>query len=229
MSDSILSLTDVHFSLKGNAGVVPILRGVTFTVAREQSVALVGPSGSGKTSLLMLIGGLEQATQGEVLVFGHDLAGMTEDALAKFRRNHVGVIFQSFNLIPTMTALENVVTALELTKNADPFKRAQAELQAVGLANRADHYPRQLSGGEQQRVALARASATRPKIILADEPTGNLDSAIGAEIVKLLFKLRDQHHATLIIATHSRRLAAECDQVIRLQDGCITMTPRASS
>ncbi|MCY4151690.1 MAG: ABC transporter ATP-binding protein [Aestuariivita sp.] len=229
MSDPILSLTDVHFSLRSNAGVVPILRGVTFVVAREQTVALVGPSGSGKTSLLMLIGGLEQATLGKVLVFGHDLSKMNEDALAEFRRNHMGVIFQSFNLIPTMTALENVATALELIGNDDPFKRAQAELKAVGLAKRADHYPRQLSGGEQQRVALARASVTRPKVILADEPTGNLDSAISAEIVKLLFWLRDQHQATLVIATHSRRLAAECDQIIRLQDGRITMTPGASS
>ena len=169
----------------------------------------------------MLMGGRERATGGRITALGQDLTTMTEDQLARFRRDHMGVVFQSFHLIPTMTALENVATPLELAGHKDAFARAKAELEAVGLASRADHYPSQMSGGEQQRVALARASAPRPDILLADEPTGNLDGSNGAAIIELLFGLRDKHGATLVLVTHSDELAARCDRVIRLRDGRI--------
>jgi putative ABC transport system ATP-binding protein len=169
----------------------------------------------------MLMGGLERATGGRITALGQDLTTMTEDQLARFRRDHMGVVFQSFHLIPTMTALENVATPLELAGHKDAFARARAELEAVGLASRADHYPSQMSGGEQQRVALARASAPRPEILLADEPTGNLDGTNGAAIIELLFGLRDKHGATLVLVTHSDELAARCDRVVRLRDGRI--------
>jgi putative ABC transport system ATP-binding protein len=222
MTDPILSLTDASLSLNGNAGRVDILHSITLNVARGETLGLVGPSGSGKSSLLMLMGGLEQATTGGITALGHDLTAMNEDALARFRRDHMGVVFQSFHLIPTMTALENVATPLELAGVRDAFARAAAELETVGLAPRADHYPAQLSGGEQQRVALARASVTRPDILLADEPTGNLDEANGTAIINLLFDLRDKHGATLVLVTHATELAARCDRVIRLRDGRIT-------
>lgn len=162
------------------------------------------------------------------MALGHDLTHMSEDALARFRRNHMGVVFQSFHLIPTMTALENVATPLELAGDADAFSKAEAELEVVGLAHRADHYPSQMSGGEQQRVALARASAPRPDILLADEPTGNLDGANGTAIIDLLFGLRDRYGATLVLVTHSQSLAARCDRVIRLTDGRIAPLERAA-
>ncbi|CTQ48479.1 ABC transporter ATP-binding protein [Jannaschia donghaensis] len=215
----VLSLTDVELSLQGNAGMVDILHGISLEVAKGDTLGLVGPSGSGKSSLLMLMGGLERATGGSVLALGNDLTTMDEDQLARFRRSHMGVVFQSFHLIPTMTALENVATPLELAGAADAFERAEAELDAVGLGHRTDHYPAQMSGGEQQRVALARAAAPRPDILLADEPTGNLDQATGAAIMDLLFDLRDRHGATLIMVTHSLDLAARCDRTIRLVDG----------
>jgi putative ABC transport system ATP-binding protein len=215
----ILSMTDVSLALDGNAGRVAILHGISFDVAKGETVGLVGPSGSGKSSLLMVMGGLERASSGSVLSFGHDLSAMGEDALARFRRHHMGVVFQSFHLIPTMTALENVATPLELAGHADAFERAAAELDAVGLSHRHGHYPGQMSGGEQQRVALARAAAPRPDILLADEPTGNLDGSTGQAIMDLLFGLRDRHGATLILVTHAPELAARCDRVIRLADG----------
>ena len=221
MTDSVLSLTDARLSLKGNAGPVDILKGITLDVARGETLGLVGPSGSGKSSLLMLMGGLERATGGTVMALGHDLSTMDEDALARFRRRNMGVVFQSFHLIPTMTALENVALPLELAGVPDAFARAEAELVSVGLAARAGHYPGQLSGGEQQRVALARAAAPRPAILLADEPTGNLDSANGAAIMDLLFGLRDRHGATLVLVTHAPELAARCDRVVPLADGMI--------
>ncbi len=221
MAEPILSLTDAELALEGNAGRVEILHGITLEIARGETVGLVGPSGSGKSSLLMLMGGLEQATSGSVKALGHDLTAMNEDALARFRREHMGVVFQSFHLIPTMTALENVATPLELAGAEDAFDRAETELSAVGLADRLHHYPSQLSGGEQQRVALARAAAPRPDILLADEPTGNLDEANGAAIMDLLFGLRDRHGATLVLVTHAPDLAARCDRVIRLRDGRI--------
>ena len=198
-----------------------ILHDVSLDVAHGETLGLVGPSGSGKSSLLMLMGGLEQATSGTIMALDQDLTAMNEDQLALFRRDNMGVVFQSFHLIPTMTALENVATPLELAGAKDAFVRAQAELEAVGLADRIDHYPSQMSGGEQQRVALARASAPRPRILLADEPTGNLDEANGQVIIQMLFDLRDRHGATLIMVTHSNELANRCDRVVRLRDGRI--------
>jgi putative ABC transport system ATP-binding protein len=219
MSNPILSLKDVHLSLNGNAGMVDILHGISLDVTKGETLALIGPSGSGKSSLLMVMGGLEQATGGTISAVNQDLTNLDEDALAAFRRHHMGVVFQSFHLIPTMTALENVAVPLELAGERDAFDLAQAELEAVGLGARADHYPNQMSGGEQQRVALARALAPRPEILLADEPTGNLDGTNGEAVMDLLFDLRDRHGATLIMVTHSPELANRCDRVIRLRDG----------
>ncbi|MGR3342581.1 MAG: ABC transporter ATP-binding protein [Paracoccaceae bacterium] len=229
MAEAIISLRDADLSLASNVGVVEVLRGLTLKVDRGETIGLVGPSGSGKSSLLMLLGGLERATGGSVTVLGHDLSAMNEDALARFRRQHLAVVFQSFHLIPTMTALENVATPLELAGVRDAFERAAAELDAVGLGARAEHYPSQLSGGEQQRVALARAGAPRPDILLADEPTGNLDSATGQVIMDLLFDLRTRHGTTLILVTHEPELAARCDRVIRLRDGRIEREPAAAA
>ncbi|MCB6179589.1 ATP-binding cassette domain-containing protein [Rhodobacter sp. Har01] len=219
MTDPVLSLTDARLTLPGNAGPVEILRGITLNIQRGETVGLVGPSGSGKSSLLMLMAGLERATGGQVRALGQDLTALDEDALARFRRGNMGVVFQSFHLIPTMTALENVAIPLELAGAPDAFPRAEAELAAVGLAHRIDHYPSQLSGGEQQRVALARAAAPRPALFLADEPTGNLDATNGAAIMDLLFSLRDRHGATLVLVTHDADLARRCDRIIRLADG----------
>ncbi len=219
MAEPILALNAAQLRLMGNAGPVEILRGITLDVARGETLGLTGPSGSGKSSLLMLMGGLERATGGQVTALGQDLTAMGEDALARFRRDHMGVVFQSFHLIPTMTALENVATPLELAGAADAFARAEAELAAVGLAARKDHYPAQMSGGEQQRVALARAAVVRPDILLADEPTGNLDGTTGAAIMELLFDLRDRHGATLVLVTHAPELAERCDRVLHLADG----------
>lgn len=221
MTDPILSLQDASLSLNGNAGRVDILKDITLNVTKGETLGLIGPSGSGKSSLLMLMGGLEQATSGTITALGQNLTAMDEDGLARFRRDHMGVVFQSFHLIPTMTALENVATPLELAGAPDAFERALAELETVGLGHRAGHYPAQLSGGEQQRVALARASAPRPDILLADEPTGNLDEANGAVIMDLLFGLRDKNGATLVLVTHANELAARCDRIIRLRDGHI--------
>ena len=221
MTNPVIVLEDARLSLKANAGTVDILRGISLEVAQGETVGLVGPSGSGKSSLLMLLGGLEQATGGSVKVLGRDLTTLDEDALAHFRRQHMGVVFQSFHLIPTMTALENVATPLELAGDADAFDKARAELEAVGLGHRCDHYPAQMSGGEQQRVALARAAAPRPQILLADEPTGNLDGVNGAAIMDMLMALRDRHGATLVLVTHAPELAARCDRMIRLRDGVL--------
>lgn len=221
MTDPILALTDLRLTLNGNAGRVDILRGVTLNVERGQSVGLIGPSGSGKSSLLMCLGGLERPTGGTIRALGQDLAAMGEDALARFRRDNMGIVFQSFHLIPTMTALENVAMPLELAGAEDAFARAQAELEGVGLGARMGHYPSELSGGEQQRVALARAIAPRPAILLADEPTGNLDAANGAAIMDLLFGLQEKHGATLIMVTHAPELAARCDVVVKMADGVL--------
>ncbi len=222
MTSPVLSLQNSALSLDGNAGRVDILHDINLSVNKGETLGLVGPSGSGKSSLLMLMGGLEQATSGRITALDHDLTGMDEDALARFRRSAMGVVFQNFHLIPSMTAMENVATPLELAGYPDAFSRAENELEAVGLEHRRDHYPAQLSGGEQQRVALARAVAPRPQILLADEPTGNLDEANGTAIVDLLFDLRDRHGATLILVTHSHSLAQKCDRVVRLRDGRIT-------
>ncbi|AWB49560.1 ABC transporter [Gemmobacter aquarius] len=219
MTDTVLALEDARLTLQGNAGPVEILKGISLEVHAAETVGLVGPSGSGKSSLLMLMGGLERATAGRVMALGQDMTALDEDALARFRRGRMGVVFQSFHLIPTMTALENVAVPLELMGAEDAFARAEAELRAVGLASRMDHYPSQMSGGEQQRVALARAAAPRPALLLADEPTGNLDGVNGAAIMELLFGLRNRHGATLVLVTHAAELAARCDRVVQLADG----------
>ncbi|WP_299031086.1 ABC transporter ATP-binding protein [uncultured Sulfitobacter sp.] len=229
MTAPIFSLSNAALRLNGNAGPVDILRGISLEVAAGESIGLIGPSGSGKSSLLMVMGGLEQATGGSVHAMGEDLTAMDEDALARFRRDRMGIVFQSFHLIPTMTALENVATPLEIAGHADAYSRAAAALEVVGLGPRAGHYPAQLSGGEQQRVALARATAPRPAILLADEPTGNLDSANGSAIMDLLFDLRDQHGATLVLVTHSDTLAARCDRVIALRDGQLDSAPEKAA
>ncbi|SMR81641.1 putative ABC transport system ATP-binding protein [Aliiroseovarius halocynthiae] len=221
MTSLVLSLRDVRLTLGHSAGRTEILKGVDLNVTTGETIGLTGPSGSGKSSLLMLMGGLDQATGGTVQALGQDLGAMSEDRLARFRRDHMGVVFQSFHLIPTMTALENVATPLELAGVPDAFDRATQELEAVGLSHRLHHYPSQMSGGEQQRVALARAAAPRPEILLADEPTGNLDGATGAAIMDLLFGLRDRHGSTLILVTHAPELAERCDRVIHIQDGLI--------
>jgi putative ABC transport system ATP-binding protein len=215
--------------LAGNAGPVEILKGLDLEVLQGETLGLVGPSGSGKSSLLMVMGGLEQATGGSVRALGSDLTSMNEDQLARFRRGNMGVVFQSFHLIPTMTALENVAVPMELAGAPDAFARAEAELRLVGLGARMDHYPRQMSGGEQQRVALARAAAPRPAILLADEPTGNLDAANGEAIMDMLFGLRDRYGATLVLVTHAPELAARCDRVVRLADGRVTGEERQTA
>ncbi|WP_293443228.1 ATP-binding cassette domain-containing protein [Planktotalea sp.] len=218
---AVISLKDATLSLDGNAGRVDILHGITLDAQKGQSLALVGPSGSGKSSLLMLMGGLERSSAGSIHALGQDLTAMNEDGLARFRRASMGVVFQSFHLIPTMTALENVATPLELTGDKDAFAKAEAELATVGLSHRISHYPCQISGGEQQRVALARAMVVRPQILLADEPTGNLDESNGTSIMDLLFELQARDGATLVLVTHSNALAARCDTVVRLRDGRI--------
>ncbi len=216
-------------ALDSKAGRVEILRGVDLTVEPGEALGIVGPSGSGKSSLLMILGGLERATGGDVRALGRDLTTMDEDALALFRRDHMGVVFQSFHLIPTMTALENVAAPLELAGDRDAFDKASDELRQVGLGDRMDHYPSQLSGGEQQRVALARAAAPSPDILLADEPTGNLDGTTGAGIIDLLFNLHDTRGTTLIMVTHAPELAERCDRVIHIRDGLIEREERRSA
>lgn len=230
MTDTVLRMEDVGLTLAGNAGNVEILKDISLTIARGETIGMVGPSGSGKSSLLMLMGGLERATSGRITALGEDITHMSEDQLARFRRGRMGVVFQSFHLIPTMTALENVAMPMEIAGEADAFDRARDELTAVGLGARMHHYPAQMSGGEQQRVALARAAAPRPAVLLADEPTGNLDSVNGAAIMDLLFGLQSRHGATLIMVTHAPELAARCGRTIRLVDGRIahdSVAPRA--
>jgi putative ABC transport system ATP-binding protein len=215
----MIRLRDVHLTLASSAGPVHILRGVDLDVAAGTSLSVVGPSGSGKSSLLAIIGGIEQPTSGLVEVAGTDLGSLDEDGLALFRRQRVGVLFQSFHLIPTMTAIENVALPLELAGERDAFERARAGLAEVGLEQRLEHYPSQLSGGEQQRVALARALANEPQLLLADEPTGNLDRSTGRQIAELIFKARERHNATLFLITHDPALASLSDETRRMSDG----------
>jgi len=214
-----ISLTGVNLSLGQGAARVHILKNVSLDIGRGEAVGLVGPSGSGKSTLLMVIAGLERPDQGRVTVAGQDIGSFDEDALARFRGRQIGIVFQSFHLIPTMTALENVAVPLELAGASDAFGRAMSELEAVGLGARTAHYPAQLSGGEQQRVALARALAPNPAILVADEPTGNLDEATGREIIDLMFARFSAQAMTLVLVTHDAPLAQRCDRVIRLRSG----------
>jgi len=207
--------------MASDAGTVNILRGVTLTIASGEIAAVVGPSGAGKSSLMMVVGGLERVTAGSVEVAGLDLGPLDDDERAGLRRDHIGIVFQGFHLIPTMTALENVALPLEFAGRNDAFTLAEAALERVGLSHRLAHYPAQLSGGEQQRVAVARAFVVRPKLLLADEPTGNLDGATGKQVMDLLFQLARTDGATLILITHDMLLAGRCDRIIRLADGLV--------
>jgi len=217
----LILLEDVRLTLTSAAGPVNVLRGISATIDAGTTVGLVGPSGSGKTSLMMVLGGLERVSSGRVAIAGTDLTAMNEDALARFRRDRIGIVFQSFHLVPTMTALENVAVPLELAGRADAFATAAAGLEAVGLKDRLQHYPSQLSGGEQQRVAIARAFAPQPSLLLADEPTGNLDGETGRQVMALLFTLNAERGTTLLLITHDAALAERCDRIIHLRDGKI--------
>lgn len=219
--DMAIRASNVTLTLGASDAQVSILRGVDLEVPYGVSVALLGPSGSGKSSLMAVLAGLERASGGSVLVDGLNFTELDEDALARARRGRIGIVLQAFHLLPTMTALENVAVPMELAGIDDPFGRAAKELEAVGLAHRLTHYPSQLSGGEQQRVAIARAMAAAPKIIFADEPTGNLDGSTGSSIIDLLFERRAALGATLLIITHDPTLAARCDRVIAMQDGLV--------
>ncbi len=220
-SQAAISARNLTLTLGTAEAPVEILRGVDLDVMPGETLALLGPSGSGKSSLMAVLSGLERATGGTLQVAGQDFVGMDEDALAHARRGRIGIVLQAFHLLPTMTAQENVATPMELSGESDAQARARAELEAVGLGHRLDHYPQQLSGGEQQRVAIARAIAPRPDLIFADEPTGNLDAATGHEIVELLFARRAETGATLLVITHDPELAKQCDRVIQLGDGVI--------
>lgn len=217
----MIQLRNVQVKLASAAGEVNILRGVDLAIAPGESVGIVGPSGAGKSTLMMVVGGLERASGGDVVVAGVELGGLSEDDLALWRRETVGIVFQAFRLIPTMNALENVAVPLELAGKSNAFARAKEALEQVGLGHRLTHYPDQLSGGEQQRVALARAFVIQPKLLIADEPTGNLDGTTGTAIMDLLFSLRDRFGTTLLLVTHDVGLAQRCDRVVRVKDGLI--------
>ena len=227
-TESMIRLDRIELALPSAAGAVEILRGLDLEVSPGETVSVVGPSGSGKTSMLMIIAGLERATGGRAKVAGRDLSELDEDGLALFRRASVGIVFQSFHLVPTMTALENVAVPLELAGRRDAFDRAEESLRQVGLAHRLTHYPSQLSGGEQQRVALARAFAPEPHLLLADEPTGNLDGETGRAVVDLLFDLRARFGTTLLLITHDPALAARCSRQIGIVDGRIASDAAAA-
>ena len=228
-SHSAISLEGVHLTLESAAGPVNILRGIDLSIGAGETVGVVGPSGSGKTTMLMVLAGLERPSGGKVHVAGHDLTTLTEDALARFRRDNVGIVFQAFHLVPTMTALENVAVPLELAGRKDAFDRAAEALEAVGLGHRLTHYPGQLSGGEQQRTAIARAFATKPKVLLADEPTGNVEGDTGRQVIELLFKQCEQDGTTLLLITHDPSLAAMCQREVRVSDGRILTTADAEA
>ncbi len=220
-AESHVVVRDLHLTLHSAAGPVNILRGIDLDIAGGQSIGLVGPSGSGKTSLLMVLAGLEHATSGSVRVGEAELTRLDEDQLARLRRDRIGIVFQSFHLIPSMSALENVAVPLELAGNRDAMAVAAETLRAVGLGHRLTHFPGQLSGGEQQRVALARAFAPKPGLLLADEPTGNLDQATGDIVMDLLFSMQRQFGTTLLLITHDPRLATRCARVVHMADGRI--------
>ena len=218
-ANSVIELSDIHLTLGEGASKVHVLRGISLDVPAGKSVGVVGPSGSGKSTLLMVMAGLERVDSGTVKLAGADFSQLNEDGLAAFRGRNIGIVFQSFHLIPNMTALENVAVPLELAGTSDAFERAKAELSAVGLGERLTHYPAQLSGGEQQRVAMARALAPNPKILVADEPTGNLDEDTGAQITELLFEKQRERGTTLVLVTHDPSLAAQCDVTLRVRAG----------
>jgi putative ABC transport system ATP-binding protein len=220
-ADIAIRARNVTLTLGTREAPTEILKGIDLDIQRGASVAILGPSGSGKSSLMAILSGLEQASSGEVVVAGVGYRGLNEDALARARRGRIGIVLQSFHLLPTMTALENVAIPLELAGAPNAFARATSELEAVGLGHRIDHYPVQLSGGEQQRVAIARAVAGRPEIVFADEPTGNLDGATSGSIIDLLFARQEAAGATLLIITHDPSLAERCDRVLEMQDGRI--------
>lgn len=221
MSSAVIETKNLTVTLPSRAGDVNILRGIDLTVARGETVGLIGPSGSGKTTLLMVLAGLEPPTGGTVSVAAHDYADMSEDDLARFRRTHIGIVFQSFHLVPTMTALENTALPLELAGEKDCRARAAELLGEVGLSDRHDHYPAQMSGGEQQRVALARAMVANPPVLFADEPTGNLDQKTGESIMQLILNLAKNRNATLFLITHDRALAEKCDRMLTMRDGVL--------
>jgi putative ABC transport system ATP-binding protein len=224
-----IALSGVNLTLGRGAARVHILKDIDLHIGRGEAIGLVGPSGSGKTTLLMVMAGLERADTGSIEVAGSDLRRLDEDALARFRGRNVGIVFQSFHLIPTMTALENVAVPLELAGDADAFKRARQELAAVGLGARLDHYPAQLSGGEQQRVALARALSPNPAILVADEPTGSLDFATGETVMSLMFELNRELGTTLVLVTHDPALAQRCDRIVHLRSGRIEMPTKETA
>ncbi len=226
MQDKMIDLKDVHLTLSSRAGSVKILRGVDLAIDAGETVGVVGPSGSGKSTLLMIMTGLEKASSGAVRVAGHNFMALDEDGLARARGENIGIVFQSFHLVPTMTALENVALPLEFLGRSNARHRAADVLGTVGLSHRLDHFPAQLSGGEQQRVAVARALAPSPKILFADEPTGNLDARNGEQIMDLLFSLHKRHGVTLILITHDQRLAARCGRIISMEDGRIAQESR---
>jgi putative ABC transport system ATP-binding protein len=220
-AEMMVRLDDIHLKLESAAGEVNILRGIDLAVAAGETVSVVGPSGSGKSTMMMVIAGLERPSSGRIQVAGTDLDRLDEDGLALFRRKSVGIVFQNFHLIPTMTALENVAVPLELAGDRDAFGKAARELESVGLGHRLTHYPGQLSGGEQQRVALARAFAVEPRLLLADEPTGNLDGETGQRVIDLMFELRARRGTTLLLITHDPALAQRCGRTVHLHDGRI--------
>lgn len=217
----VARLSNVTLTLSSRAGPVNVLRDVSLDVAEGRSLAIVGPSGSGKTSLLMVLAGLERATSGTVQVAGCNLSGLDEDGRARIRAQHIGIVFQAFHLVPSLTALANVALPLEFAGRADASETAERLLQDVGLAQRLQHFPAELSGGEQQRVALARAIALKPRLLLADEPTGNLDGATGTQVIEILLELQRKNGATLVLVTHDERLAERCDRTIHMADGRI--------
>ncbi len=219
MSEPMVDIVDLHLSLVGGAGPVNILRGVDLSIAVNETISIVGPSGAGKTTLLMALSGLEKPTSGLVRVAGINLTDINEDGLARFRRQHVGIVFQSFHLVPTMTALENVALPLEFAAANNPAEQAKAALEKTGLGDRLDHFPGELSGGEQQRVALARAFVAKPSLLLADEPTGNLDRETGQMVMDLLFDLQKEHGTTLVLVTHDETLASRCHRSVHMIDG----------
>ena len=224
-----VDVQSLHIELGRDASRVHVLKGIDLTINQGEAVGLVGPSGSGKSTLLMAMAGLERAGSGKIVIADQDITTMSEDELAQFRGRQIGIVFQSFHLIETMTALENVAVPLELAGHNDPFTRARKELEAVGLKDRLSHYPSELSGGEQQRVAIARALAPDPTLLLADEPTGNLDATNGDMIVELLFTLKRERDMTMVLVTHDLRLAARCDRTIQLNSGKIVRKSDASS